>query len=73
MKPPLVVSDPDILGGIPVFSGTRVPVKTLTDCLDAGHTIDDFMDDFPTVKREQIHEFLEAAREHATSIATSAA
>lgn len=58
-----VVSDPEILGGTPVFAGTRVPVKTLTDYLEAGDTIDAFLNDFPTVRREQVIAFLEEARE----------
>ena len=43
----------DILGGIPVFAGTRVPVRTLFDYLEAGDRLDDFLDDFPTVERER--------------------
>ena len=46
-------SDPEILGGTPVFVGTRVPVKALLDYLEGGHRLDDFLDDFPTVTREQ--------------------
>jgi len=49
----IVHTDPDILGGIPVFVGTRVPVRTLRDYLEAGDTLDDFLDDFPSVNREQ--------------------
>lgn len=45
-------SDPDILGGTPVFVGTRVPVRTLLDYLEAGDSLDDFLDDFPTVTRQ---------------------
>ena len=48
----LVISDPEILGGIPVFTGTRVPVKTLFDYLEGGHALEEFLDDFPTVKQE---------------------
>lgn len=70
MKTPLIVSDPEILGGTPVFAGTRVPLKNLTDYLGAGESIDDFLDDFPTVSRNQIIAFLEAAR---TQVAASAA
>ena len=58
MKTPLITSDPDILGGIPVFAGTRVPVKNLTDCLEAGDSINEFLDDFPSVSRAQVIEFL---------------
>ena len=50
---PVVHSDPEILGGRPVFVGTRVPVKALLDYLEGGHRLDDFLDDFPTVTREQ--------------------
>jgi uncharacterized protein (DUF433 family) len=42
-----------VMGGIPVFAGTRVPVQTFLDCLEAGDRIDDFLDDFPSVKRSQ--------------------
>ena len=59
----LMVRDPDILGGIPVFAGTRVPVRTLLDYLKAGQPLDDFLDDFPTVNREQALEVLQLAEE----------
>lgn len=49
----VVHSDPEILGGRPVFVGTRVPVKALLDYLEGGHRLDDFLDDFPTVIRQQ--------------------
>ncbi len=49
----VVQMDPEILGGTPVFVGTRVPVKALLDYLEGGHRLDDFLDDFPTVTREQ--------------------
>jgi uncharacterized protein (DUF433 family) len=49
----VVHSDPEILGGKPVFVGTRVPVKALLDYLEGGHRLEDFLDDFPTVTREQ--------------------
>ena len=51
--PPVVHIDPDILGGTPVFVGTRVPVRTLADYLAAGDPLELFLDDFPTVTREQ--------------------
>ena len=63
MRMKTVVSDPQILGGTPVFAGTRVPVKTLTDYLEGGASIDTFLDDFPTVQRQQVVGFLEEARE----------
>lgn len=59
MNTTLIVQDEDILGGIPVFAGTRVPVKTLFDYLKANHPLEDFLDDFPTVKAEQAQAILE--------------
>jgi uncharacterized protein (DUF433 family) len=50
---PVIHCDPDILGGTPVFVGTRVPLQNLIDCLSAGDTLDDFLRSFPTVTREQ--------------------
>lgn len=58
----LITRDPEIMSGEPVFAGTRVPVKTLTDYLEGGDSIDVFLDHFPTVTREQVIAFLEAAR-----------
>jgi uncharacterized protein (DUF433 family) len=52
----------DILGGTPVFAGTRVPVGTLFDYLEAGDRLDDFLDDFPTVGREQAREVIALVR-----------
>ena len=59
----VVHSDPEILGGTAVFIGTRVPVQNLFDYLEAGDRIDDFVDDFPAVTREQAVAALENARE----------
>ena len=59
----LIVSSPDILGGTPVFIGTRVPIKNLTDYIEAGDTLDEFLDDFPSVSREQAVAFIEQAKE----------
>ena len=56
-----VTSSPDVLGGTPVFTGTRVPVQTLVEYLEGGETIDDFLEGFPTVRREQVIAFLEQA------------
>ncbi len=56
-------SDPDILGGTPVFVGTRVPVRTLIDYLEAGDSLGDFLEDFPSVHREQAVAALELAKE----------
>ena len=49
----LISKDPDVLGGMPVFSGTRVPIETLFDHLEAGVSLDEFLEDFPTVSRDQ--------------------
>ncbi|MCC6868476.1 MAG: DUF433 domain-containing protein [Burkholderiales bacterium] len=62
MQHPVSVS-PDILGGTPVFSGTRVPVQTLLDYLQGGETIEDFLDGFPSVTREQVLSFLDLAKD----------
>jgi uncharacterized protein (DUF433 family) len=62
-KPVVVHSDPEILGGTPVFVGTRVPVKNLFDYLEAGDPLDEFLSDFPSVSREQAVAALELARE----------
>jgi uncharacterized protein (DUF433 family) len=59
----VVHSDPDIMGGTPVFVGTRVPVQALVDYLEGGESIDDFLEGFPSVKREQVIGFLEQARD----------
>lgn len=56
-------SDPEIMGGTPVFTGTRVPVQNLVDYLEEGESIDDFLEGFPTVTREQAVRFIEAAAE----------
>lgn len=68
----LIVSDPETLGGVPIFSGTRVPVKTLIEYLEAGDRLDDFLDDFPTVSREHAIAVLEIAKEALTSHAGAA-
>ena len=54
MKGPIVARDSEVMGGTPVFAGTRVPVQTLLDYLEAGETIDDFLEGFPMVSREQV-------------------
>jgi uncharacterized protein (DUF433 family) len=59
----VVHRDPDILGGTPVFVGTRVPVKILFDYLEAGDSLEVFLDEFPSVSREQAIAALELARE----------
>ena len=60
---PIVVRDPDILGGTPVFAGSRVPIQNLIDYLAAGDDLDEFLADFPTVHREQVETFLERAKD----------
>ena len=62
MEKPVISCNPDVMGGTPVFAGTRVPVQTLLDYLEAGESIDDFLAGFPSVSREQIIEFLEQAK-----------
>jgi uncharacterized protein (DUF433 family) len=62
-NPSAVHIDPDILGGTPVFVGTRVPVQTLFDYLEAGDPLAEFLEDFPTVSREQAVAALEQARD----------
>ena len=57
-----VIRDPGILGGTPVFRGTRVPAQTLLDCLEAGDRLNEFLEDFPTVSRAQAVAVLEMAR-----------
>ena len=59
----VVHSDPEILSGTPVFVGTRVPFRALVDYLEGGHPLSDFLDDFPTVTREQAVAALEEAGE----------
>ena len=62
-KTPAVHSDPDILSGTPVFVGTCVPFQALLDYLEAGDPLDEFLDDFPTVTREQAVSALEQTKE----------
>ena len=62
MRNNLITSSPEVMGGTPVFAGTRVPVQTLFEYLEAGDSIDDFLDGFPTVTREQVVAVLEAAK-----------
>lgn len=63
MRIPVIVRDPDILGGVPCFRGTRVPFQNLLDYLEAGDTIDEFLAQFPTVTRDMAVEALETAKE----------
>ena len=56
----IVSKSPDMMGGTPVFAGTRVPIQTLLDYVEAGDSIDDFLDGFPTVRRDQVIGLLDA-------------
>ena len=59
MKTDVINTNPEIMGGTPVFKGTRVPIETLFDHLESGITIDAFLDDYPTVSKEQVIQVLE--------------
>ena len=59
----IISQSPDILSGTPVFAGTRVPVDTIIDYVAGGHSLDEFLDDFPTVRREQALELLEQIKQ----------
>ena len=63
VEKPVVHSDPDIMSGTTVFVGTRVPFQTLIDYLEAGQPLSEFLEDFPTVSKEQAVEALEQAKE----------
>jgi uncharacterized protein (DUF433 family) len=71
-KKPVIHSHRDILGGTPVFVGTRVPVKTLYDYLEGGDSLDEFLNDFPSVGRDQAVAALELGREMTEANATVA-
>jgi len=68
----LIHSDPKILGGTPVFVGTRVPVQTFLEYLEHGHPLDEFLDHFPSVRREQAVAVLELAKEMLLARASAA-
>jgi uncharacterized protein (DUF433 family) len=61
----IVTRDPEVMSGELVFTGTRVPARTLVDYLEAGHSLDDFLDGFPTVSREQASAYLRMTLEAA--------
>ena len=63
MKESVVHSDPEILGGTPVFVGTRVPIQALIDYIEGGHSLNEFLDDFPSVSREHAIKVLEKMKE----------
>jgi uncharacterized protein (DUF433 family) len=63
MKQAAISRSHDVMGGAPVFAGTRVPVQTLLDYLEVGESLDDFLEGFPTVSREQAIAFLEESKD----------
>lgn len=63
MKNSVVSIDPEIMGGTPCFSGTRVPIQFLVDYLQEGDTIEAFVDDYPTVSREKVIAYLNEGRD----------
>ncbi len=69
MKQPVVSRSLHVMGGTAVFHGTRVPVQTLLDHLEAGETIDDFLEGFPSVTRRQVIAFLQEAKDRVTEAA----
>jgi len=72
MKESVVHSDPEILGGTPVFVGTRFPIQALTDYIEGGHSLNEFLDDFPTVSRDVAIAALEQAKAHLIADARAA-
>ena len=69
----LIERDPEKLSGTPVFFGTRVPIRNLFDCLEAGESLDEFLDQFPTVTRDQALRVLELSKERLLTEYESAA
>ncbi len=63
MRKQIITASPEILGGSPVFAGTRVPVQTFIEYIKAGESIDAFLEGFPSVKKEQLLAFLDEARD----------
>ena len=70
MGKPVISCSPEVMGGTAVFSGTRVPVQTLLDYLKSGESIDDFLDGFPSVGREQVVGFIEQAKDRLVAAAS---
>jgi uncharacterized protein (DUF433 family) len=70
MENAVISRSPDVMGGMPVFAGTRVPVQTLLDYLEAGDSIDDFLGGFPSVSRDQVINFLEQAKDRLVATAS---
>jgi len=67
----IISINPEILSGTPVFAGTRVPVQNLFDCLEDGYSISEFLEDFPSVQKNQVIEILEGAKEKISALAAS--
>lgn len=67
MDKQIITVSPDVMGGTPVFAGTRVPVQTFFEYINAGETIDSFLEGFPTVKREQVLALLDEAEQRILS------
>jgi uncharacterized protein (DUF433 family) len=72
-KKSIVLTDPEIMSGEPCFAGTRVPVRTLLDYIEGGDSLDEFLEDFPTVARRQAIAFLEQSADAMLSIIPQAA
>ncbi len=70
MEKPVISCNPEVMGGTAVFAGTRVPVQTLLDYLEAGDSIDEFLAGFPGVAREQVIRFLEEAKDRMVAAAS---
>jgi uncharacterized protein (DUF433 family) len=70
MAKPVISCSSDVMGGTPVFAGTRVPVQTLLDYLEAGDSIDEFLAGFPSVSRDQVIQFLEQAKDRLVAAAS---
>lgn len=70
MKSSTISCRSDVMGGTPVFAGTRVPIQTLLDYLEAGESIDDFLAGFPSVSRDQVIQFLEQAKDRLVATAS---
>jgi uncharacterized protein (DUF433 family) len=70
MKQPIVSRSLNVMGGTAVFHGTRIPIQSLLDCLEAGETIDDFLEGFPSLTREHVIAFLEEAKDRVVEAAS---
>ena len=70
--PNVIQIDPEVMGGAPVFRGTRVPIQTLFDYIEGEETIDEFLEDFPTVTKDQIIQLLEQLKDQAVKASRAA-